>query len=81
VVISDTSAWDVGFLGQAGHVPGWPGEDAYPPQPMVSQTAELLERCGDVRVERFEGSGHFPPIDAAGRWSEVFFGFVEDAER
>ena len=33
------SAWDVGTLGQAGHVPGWPGEDAHPPQPMVSQTA------------------------------------------
>ncbi len=81
VVISDSSAWDVGMLGQAGHVPGWPGDDAHPPQPMVSQTAALLERCGDVRVERFEGSGHFPPIDAAERWSQVFFGFLEDAER
>jgi pimeloyl-ACP methyl ester carboxylesterase len=81
VVISDSSAWDVGTLGQAGHVPGWPGADAHPPQPMVSQTAAVLERCGDVRVERFEGSGHFPPIDAAERWSEVFFGFLEDAAR
>jgi pimeloyl-ACP methyl ester carboxylesterase len=80
VVISDTSAWDVGFLGQAGHVPGWPGEDAYPPQPMVSQTAAILERCG-ARVERFEGSGHFPPIDAAERWSQVFFEFLAEAER
>jgi pimeloyl-ACP methyl ester carboxylesterase len=79
VVISDTSAWDVGTLGQAGHVPGWPGEDVYPPQPMVSQTAAILERCG-ARVERFDGSGHFPPIDAAERWSAVFFAFVEEAE-
>jgi pimeloyl-ACP methyl ester carboxylesterase len=47
---------------------------------MVSQTAALLERCG-ARVERFEGSGHFPPIDAAERWSQVFFSFIEDAER
>jgi hypothetical protein len=81
VVISDRSAWDVGTLGEAGHVPGWPGGDVHPPQPMVSQTAAVLERCGEVRVERFEGSGHFPPIDAAERWSEVFFGFLEDAER
>ena len=80
VVISDTSAWDVGFLGQAGHVPGWPGEDAHPPQAMVAQTAAILERCG-ARVECFEGSGHFPPIDAAERWGAVFFGFLEDAER
>jgi hypothetical protein len=30
-----------------------------------------------VEVERFEGSGHFPPIDAAERWSRVFFAFLE----
>ena len=72
VVISDASAWDMGALGQAGDVPGWPGEDAHPPQPMVAQTAAVLERYGDVRVVPFEGSGHFPPIDAAERWSEVF---------
>ena len=80
VVISDASAWDMGALGQAGQVPGWPGGDAHPPQPMIAQTADVLERYGNVRVERFEGSGHFPPIDAAERWSEVFFAFLEDAE-
>ena len=80
VVISDASAWDVGLLGQAGHVPGWPGEEAHPPQPMVSQTAAVLERYGNVRVEPFEGSGHFPPIDAAERWSELFFAFLRDVE-
>lgn len=78
VVISDASAWDVGTLGQAGHVPGWPGEDAHPPQPMIAQTAALLERYGNARVERFEASGHFPPIDAVERWSEVFFGFLSE---
>jgi pimeloyl-ACP methyl ester carboxylesterase len=79
MVISDASAWDVGTLGQAGHVPGWPGEDAHPPQPMVAQTKAVLERYGNVRIERFDGSGHFPPIDATERWSEVFFGFLGDA--
>ncbi len=81
VVVSDRSAWDVGTLGEAGHVPGWPGEDAHPPQPMLAQTAAVLERYGNVLIEPFEGSGHFPPIDAAERWGEVFFGFLEDAER
>jgi pimeloyl-ACP methyl ester carboxylesterase len=76
VVISDHSAWDAGTLGQAGHIPGWPGDDAHPPQPMVAQTAAVLERCG-ARVERFEGSGHFPPIDAAERWSRTFFAFLD----
>ena len=78
VVISDSSAWDVGTLGQAGHVPGWPGEDAHPPQPMVSQTAAVLERCA-ARVERFDGSGHFPPIDARERWTQLFFAFLDAA--
>jgi len=81
VVIADGSAWEMGTLGQAGAVPGWPGEDAFPPQPMVTQIAAVLERYraagGDLRIERFEGSGHFPPIDAAERWADVFFGFLE----
>jgi hypothetical protein len=28
-------------------------------------------------MEMFEGSGHFPPLDAAPRWSARFFGFLE----
>ena len=80
-VIADGSAWEMGWLGQSGAIPGWPGADAFPPQPMVRQIAALLERYraagGRVQVERFEGSGHFPPIDAADRWSRVFFEFLE----
>ena len=65
---------------QLGAVPGWPGEDAFPPQPMVSQIRAVLERyaapAGGWRA-MFEGSGHFPPIDARERWSGRFFGFLE----
>jgi hypothetical protein len=28
-------------------------------------------------MEMYEGSGHFPPVDAAERWSAQFFGFLE----
>ncbi len=35
-LVSDTSLLDFGYLGQIGVVPGWPGEEVYPPQPMVS---------------------------------------------
>lgn len=44
IMVSDTSLCDFGYLGQAGVVPGWPGADALPPQPMVSQTRAVLER-------------------------------------
>jgi pimeloyl-ACP methyl ester carboxylesterase len=81
VVVADGSAWEMGALGQAGAIPGWPGEDVFPPQPMVSQLRAVLDRYaargGRVEREWFEESGHFPPIDAAGRWSAVFFGFLE----
>jgi hypothetical protein len=44
VVLADGSAWEMGTLGQAGAVPGWPGEEAFPPQPMVEPIAAVLER-------------------------------------
>jgi pimeloyl-ACP methyl ester carboxylesterase len=83
IVVADGSAWELGTLGQAGHVPGWPGEDVFPPQPMVSQIRDVLERYraagGRVEIEMFEGSGHFPPIDAQERWSATFFAFLDSA--
>jgi pimeloyl-ACP methyl ester carboxylesterase len=81
IVIADGSAWEMGTLGSLGMVPGWPGADVYPPQPMVTQIRSVLERYRDaggrVEMELFEGSGHSPHIDAAQRWSEVFFGFLD----
>jgi pimeloyl-ACP methyl ester carboxylesterase len=81
IVVADGSPWEMGMLGSLGAVPGWPGPDAFPPQPMVAQIRALLERYaaagGHVETEMFEGSGHFPPIDAAERWSARFFGFLE----
>jgi pimeloyl-ACP methyl ester carboxylesterase len=51
---------------------------------MVSQIRDVLERYRDaggrVEIEMFEGSGHFPAIDAPERFAEVFFGFVASAE-
>lgn len=42
--VSDASTGDFGFLGQCGFVPGWPGAEAFPPQPMLAQTRHVLER-------------------------------------
>lgn len=60
-IISDASMVDLGNLGALGAVPGWPGDDTFPPQPMVSQTRELLEaHGGPLREEMWDGVGHFP---------------------
>ena len=49
------------------------GPDTFTPQPMVAQIRDVLERYAAARRARrdemFEGSGHFPPIDARERWS------------
>jgi pimeloyl-ACP methyl ester carboxylesterase len=66
-VVSDTSLFDLGFLGQLGAVPGWPGMEVFPPQPMVSQTRALLETYkangGDYREEVVPECGHSPHIE------------------
>jgi len=84
IVVADGSAWEMGTLGKLGVVPGWPGEDVFPPQPMVTQIRQVLERYreagGDVRIEMFEGSGHGPLFDASERWSRLFFDFAASAE-
>ena len=84
IVVADGSAWEMGTLGKLGVVPGWPGEEVFPPQLMVTQIRNVLERYreagGHVRMEMFEGSGHGPLFDAADRWSKVFFEFLAAAE-
>ena len=83
IVISDNSAWEMGTLGQMGVVPGWPGLEVFPPQPMVSQIRDVFDqyqaRGGRVRVEMFEGSGHGPVFDAADRWAKIFWEHVASA--
>lgn len=84
IVVADGSAWEMGSLGKLGFVPGWPGEEVFPPQPMVSQIRNVLEaygrRGGRVQVEMFEGSGHAPLLDQAERWAKLFFEFLAAVE-
>src|SRR5690349_2314831 len=83
IVVADGSPWEMGTVGSLGAVPGWPGAETFPPQPMVAQIRAVLERYaaagGYVETEMYEGSGHFPPIDAAERWSAQFFAFLGSA--
>lgn len=44
IMVSDTSLCDLAYLGKVGAVPGWPGDDQCPPQPMLSQTRYVLDR-------------------------------------
>jgi pimeloyl-ACP methyl ester carboxylesterase len=62
-IVSDTSFFDLAYLGQLGVVPGWPGAEACPPQPMVAQTRAVFERYGPYREVVYPGCGHSPHIE------------------
>jgi pimeloyl-ACP methyl ester carboxylesterase len=66
-IVSDTSAFDLAFLGSLGAVPGWPGDDECPPQPMVTQTRTVLDRYaatgGAYREVVLPDVGHSPHVE------------------
>ena len=83
IVIADSSPWEMGTLGAAGQVPGWPGADTFPPQQMVAQIARVLDSYegagGQVRREVLPGSGHGPFLDGGfERFVQAFFGFLDE---
>jgi len=67
VIVSDTSLYDFAFLGSVGYVPGWPGTDAFPPQPMVGQTRHALDGYaaagGQYREVVIADAGHSPFLE------------------
>ncbi|PNY82170.1 alpha/beta fold hydrolase [Deinococcus koreensis] len=71
-IVSDTSLFDLAQLGALGAVPGWPGADVCPPQPMVTQLRALLARAqangGSCREIVLPGVGHAPFIEAPGEF-------------
>jgi len=74
--VSDTSLSEIGYLGKIGAVPGWPGDEVHPPQPMISQTRAVLEKYaaagGQFREVRFEDTAHTPYIEHPERFMEEF---------
>jgi pimeloyl-ACP methyl ester carboxylesterase len=73
VIVSDTSLFDLAQLGSQGLLPGWPGAEDCPPQPMVGQTRAVLDRYaavgGRYREIVFGGCGHSPHIEQPERFA------------
>src|SRR5699024_6362221 len=74
-IVSDTSSLDMGQLGALGIIPGWPGAEVYPPQPMVSQMRALLESFdangGTYQEVELPDVGHSPHIEAPEAFAEL----------
>lgn len=66
-IVSDASFSDLSHLGAIGVVPGWPGEEVAPAQPMVAQTRDVLEAYraagGEYTEVALEGVGHSPHLE------------------
>jgi pimeloyl-ACP methyl ester carboxylesterase len=83
LVVSNAAMWDIAALGAMDLVPGWPGPDICPPQPMLDQTRAVLEAYqangGEYEEVVIEDSGHSPYIDQAETFNSRFHQFLQQA--
>ncbi len=67
-IVSETSMFDMAYLGQLGALPDWPGADTHPPQPMITQTRAVLDRYaaagGTYDEVVIANVGHTPHLEA-----------------
>jgi pimeloyl-ACP methyl ester carboxylesterase len=79
-IVSDTSFFEMGYLGQIGAVPGWPGAAVYPPQPMKTQMRTVLDRYqangGEVIELPLQDCGHSPHVEKQEEVVQAFSHFV-----
>jgi pimeloyl-ACP methyl ester carboxylesterase len=83
MIVSDNSMFDLGALGKMELVPGWPGDDVYPAQPMVSQTRAVLERYADeggsFQEHVIQDTAHGPHIEEPEAFNRLFHAFLAEA--
>ncbi|MBL8096096.1 MAG: alpha/beta hydrolase [Anaerolineales bacterium] len=82
-IVGDASFFDFGTLGQLGFVPGWPGADVFPPQPMVGQTRAVLEKYrakgGAFKEVVIADAGHGPHIEKPAEFLAAFTAHLAEA--
>jgi pimeloyl-ACP methyl ester carboxylesterase len=81
-VVADDAAGDPGTLGEIGLLPGWPGAEAYPSQPMLAQTRHVLDRYaeagGSYTEDVIEGAAHVPFIEDPTGFDAAFHARIEN---
>ncbi|MEP7290710.1 MAG: alpha/beta fold hydrolase [Chloroflexota bacterium] len=82
-IVSDQSLFDLGTLGALGAVPGWPGAEVYPSQPMVSQIRAVLDKyqaAGGVYSELvLTDVGHTPYLEKPEEFNAAFHALLNSA--
>jgi pimeloyl-ACP methyl ester carboxylesterase len=81
LIVSDASLFEIGTLGRLGVIPGWPGEEVFPSQPMVGQTRRVLERYaeagGSFRELVLDECGHTPYIEKPEEFNAAFHALLK----
>lgn len=76
LIVSDYAMFDLAALGHMGAVPGWPGDEECPPQPMLAQTRAVLDSYaangGTYREEVIEDAGHSPYLEKPAAFNTIF---------
>ncbi|MEM9491804.1 MAG: hypothetical protein AAGC55_21845 [Myxococcota bacterium] len=76
LAVADRASADPGTWGPIGLVPGYPGADVYPPQPMLGQTRAALDAYraagGRVVEELLRDVGHAPYIEDLPAFNRCF---------
>lgn len=79
-IVADLAMFDVAALGSVGAIPGHPGDEVCPPQPMVGQTRSVLDRFAAAggRYEEvvLEDCGHTPYIEKRAEFNAAFHGHL-----
>ena len=79
-VIADMSMFDLATFGKLGAVPGWPGDEVCPPQPMIAQIKHALDKYvaagGSVQEVVIEDCGHTPFIEKAEEFNAALHAFL-----
>lgn len=80
LIVADNSMFDLGALGSMGYVPGWPGMDIYPPQPMLAQTRAVLDayaQAGGTYSEHvIADAAHGVFIEKPDEFNSLFHAFL-----
>jgi pimeloyl-ACP methyl ester carboxylesterase len=80
LIIGDLAMFDLAALGAIGAVPGYPGQEEVPPQPMLQQIRAVLDAYaaagGSYEEVVIADAGHSPYLEKPDEFNEAFHGFL-----
>jgi pimeloyl-ACP methyl ester carboxylesterase len=80
MIVGDMAMFDLAALGAIGAVPGYPGAEEVPPQPMLQQIRAVLDAYaaagGDYEEVVIEDAGHSPYLEKPEEFNGAFHAFL-----